>query len=302
MEQRPNRNRPEGERPARRPQGARPVHRKRKKKKSILPLLLILLLVAACVVAAGYFLKNRGKTPATSEESATTGEESYVPREKEPVHTEFKYNDDVTLTSEMVREHLDQIHKDPTSVEFIYDQPVQIDTWQTVLHDQSFYDQFAIGAIHIPNQSIRLPIIQGMSDKHMHAGAATLTPYQVMGTYNYPLISHKMFLLMDQNILFNWLEFTKMGSVIRLTDLETIWEYEAYAFDKIGENETDVLDPFENFPEDKTPEVSLITCVSLDDPDSRYVLRGKLVKQYPYTQEAFDANDPVYPDDRGDNQ
>ena len=122
MEQRPNRNRPEGERPARRPQGARPVHRKRKKKKSILPLLLILLLVTACVVAAGYFLKNRGKTPATSEESATTGEESYVPREKEPVHTEFKYNDDVTLTSEMVREHLDQIHKDPNSVEFIYDE------------------------------------------------------------------------------------------------------------------------------------------------------------------------------------
>ncbi len=301
MEQRPNR-RPEGARPTHRPEGARPVHHRRKKKKSILPLLLILLLIAAVVVAGGYFLKNRGKTSATTEETATTGEESYVPREKEPVHNELKYNDDVTLTSEMVREHLDKIHKDPNSVEFIYDQPVQLDTWKTVLHDQSFYDEFAIGAIHIPNQSIRLPIIQGMSDKHMHAGAATLTPYQVMGTYNYPLISHKMFLLMDQNILFNWLEYTKMGAVIRLTDLETIWEYEAYAFDKIDENETDVLDPFKNFQDDKTPEVSLITCVSLDDVDSRYVLRGKLVKQYPYTQEAFDANDPVYPDDRGDNQ
>lgn len=302
MEQRPNRPRPEGARPVQRPQGASPVHRKRKQKKSILPLILILLLVAACVVAVGYFLKNRGKAPATAEESATTGEENYVPSEKPPVHNKLIYNEDVTITSEMVREHLNMIRKDPSSVSFIYDEPVLLDTWQTVLHDQSFYDEFAIGAIHIPNQSIRLPIIQGMSDKHMHAGASTVSPYQVMGTYNYPLISHKMFLLMDQNILFNWLEYTKMGSVIRITDLETIWEYEAYAFDKIGENETDVLDPFKNFDEDRTPEVSLITCVSLDDLDSRYVLRGKLVKQYPYSQEAFDANDPVYPDDRGENE
>ena len=78
-----------------------------------------------------------------------------------------------------------------------------------------------------------------------------------------------------------------MGSIIRLIDLETIWEYKAYDFIKIDETNVDAVDAFKTGPNGKVI-ISLITCVAYGEP-SRYVLYGELVNTKPYTEEAFDA-------------
>ena len=242
----------------------------------VISVLLVLTMLVACGGKATEPTKEEVKPEQTQEEAREV--------EKKPrPDTEITLNDeDIKVTSKDVEKNLAK--KD---VPFVYDEPVRLETFDTILKNQEFYTNNAIGAIHIPNQKIRLAVLHGVNDTIMFAGAGTLSPYQVMGQNNFPLISHKLYLSQDQNLLFNQIENVEMGSIIRLTDLETIWEYKAYDFIKIDEKNVDAVDPFKTGPNGK-PIISLVTCVAYGEP-SRYVLYGELVNTKPYTEEAFDA-------------
>ena len=234
-------------------------------------------------------MKDNDEPVATTEEVIPTQEEVEEEREvapRERPDTEITLNDGrIHITSkDIVRNE----EKPEEEVPWVYDEPVIADTWMTIQDDQEFYNEHTIGAVSIPSLDIKLAVLRGVNDDIMHAGAGLLSPYQVMGQNNYPLISHKLYLYLDQNLLFNNIEYIEMGAIIRLTDLETIYEYKAYDFVKIDETEADAVDPFKTSP-DGNPIISLITCVSLDDLESRYVVYGELVGTKPYTEEAFTA-------------
>ncbi|MGX7091717.1 class A sortase [Hutsoniella sourekii] len=138
-----------------------------------------------------------------------------------------------------------------------------------------------IGGIAIPDVGMNLPIHKGVSNAGMYLGAGTLDPNQKMGESNYPLASHHS---IDKDLLFAPLLRVEMGSMIYLTDLDKVYQYEIDYIERVAPTRVDLLDPTDK------PVVTLITCdYGLVD---RFVVRGTLVDERPIqeaSQEVLDA-------------
>lgn len=132
------------------------------------------------------------------------------------------------------------------------------------------------GKIAIPSVQILLPIVPGVSNASLSAGAGTLKTSQQMGKGNYALASHNM---NDYKTLFSPLLNIQLGAKMYITNGRTIYMYKVNTKQYISPSSIQVID---NHP-GKT-ELTLITC-NLSG-NRRLLVQGTLVKKMPYNQAA----------------
>lgn len=129
-----------------------------------------------------------------------------------------------------------------------------------------------IGGVAVPSVEIQIPIFKGLGNEALLFGAGTFEPNQQMGEGNYALASHR---IEETTILFTRLDEVKLGDVVYLTDLNTIYTYEVYESKRIEPTEVEVLD----LVEDKKI-VTLITCGEAAGV-TRWLVQGELTATTP---------------------
>lgn len=125
-----------------------------------------------------------------------------------------------------------------------------------------------IGEIKIPSVNLHLPIIKGVSNDSMSAGAGTLKENQQMGFGNYSLASHHM---RNSKLLFSPLDRVEIGNKIYLSDGEQEFVYEVISKEVVEENRIDVI-------EEKQGQtlVTLVTCNARGT--KRLIVTGELIR------------------------
>ena len=132
------------------------------------------------------------------------------------------------------------------------------------------------GKIAIPSVNILLPIVPGVSNASLSAGAGTLKDNQSMGKGNYALASHNM---NDYATLFSPLLNIKLGARMYITNGKTIYQYKVKTKQYISPSDIQVIDNHKG----KT-ELTLITC-NLSG-NRRLLVQGDLINKMPYQAKA----------------
>ena len=83
---------------------------------------------------------------------------------------------------------------------------------------QQSTNNWGIGKLVIPDQSIDLPILAGLANQNLLTGAATFRQEQQLGRDNYVLLAHNIY---EQDVLIHRIKFFKTGDKIYTTDLST---------------------------------------------------------------------------------
>lgn len=133
------------------------------------------------------------------------------------------------------------------------------------------------GHIAIPAISINMPVLQGVSDSNLYAGAGTLKPFQKMGKGNYALASHHM---PDQYSNFSRIGQLQKGNRILLSNGKKVFEYKTSSVKRMPTRSSSVV----NDEAGKT-EVTLVTCVNTYGTSDQYgnariVVKGDFVKSH----------------------
>src|SRR5699024_7423040 len=158
-----------------------------------------------------------------------------------------------------------------------------IDITSTFTGLQDFDERYLIGEISIPELGIRLPILKGVTNANLMAGAATMVEDQNMGKGNYPLAGHYA---RGQN-LFGKLLDIKKGTKVRMTDKKTVYEYDIYDTKIVPDTATYMLDQ-DRSEEQGKPIVSLMVCYYTSKNGKRFFALGQLVNEYSYNDSKLD--------------
>lgn len=135
-----------------------------------------------------------------------------------------------------------------------------------------------IGQIEIERLQVTLPILKGVNQPNLLAGAATMREDQQMGKGNYPLVGHHM---RDEDILFGPLLKLKKQDKINITNKEQVFTYEVTDINIIDESRIDVIQ------ETTDARLTLITCDLPTATTHRLMITAKLVKHSKVMSEEF---------------
>ncbi|WP_339209168.1 class A sortase [Bacillus sp. FSL R5-0432] len=135
-----------------------------------------------------------------------------------------------------------------------------------------------IGQIEIERLQVTLPILKGVNQPNLLAGAATMREDQQMGKGNYPLVGHHM---KDEDILFGPLLKLKKQDKINITNKEQVFTYEVTDINTIDESRIDVIQ------ETTDARLTLITCDLPTATTHRLMITAKLVKHSKVMNEEF---------------
>ncbi len=80
-----------------------------------------------------------------------------------------------------------------------------------------------IGSIIVPSVEMQLPILKGVGNAVLAAGAGTMKPDQQLGQGNYALAGHYF---ENKDILFSPLYKAQVGDRIYVTDMTDVYEYQ----------------------------------------------------------------------------
>lgn len=87
---------------------------------------------------------------------------------------------------------------------------------------QQSTNNWGIGKLVIPDQSIDLPILAGLANQNLLTGAATFRQEQQLGRDNYVLLAHNIY---EQDVLLHRIKFLKTGDKIYTTDFKDVYVY-----------------------------------------------------------------------------
>ena len=177
-------------------------------------------------------------------------------------------NNSVDLTVEVVKKN------EEAPVDFSFDQTVPVN-WEDVLAVyQSREDLPVIGGMAIPSLNLQLPVLKGLSEANLIAGAGTMTPDQEMGKGNYSLVSHNV---ARSGVLFTDIQRIEVGELVYITDMTHIYVYEISSLEMVSPTRVDVI---EEVPGEQL--LTLVTCS--DDILSRWIAQGHLLEEVPMDQ------------------
>ncbi len=142
---------------------------------------------------------------------------------------------------------------------------------------QNLDKELVIGSLYIPDLDINLPIMKGLNDANLMAGAATMKSKQDFGHGNYTLAGHKM---KNEDLLFGSLMDIQLGSLAYVSNGETIYEYRIYDTEVVPDTAMYMLDN-DRADEVGKPILSLMTCYFSSKTGKRFFALGELVDQYP---------------------
>ncbi|MDV3428108.1 MAG: class A sortase [Bacillota bacterium] len=160
--------------------------------------------------------------------------------------------------------------------EFDFASVKDVDVNSTLLDISKINNNLIIGQLIIPDLNMNLPIIKGVSKVNLLAGAATMKDGQVMGKGNFSLAGHKM---KSKGVLFGSLMDIKKGSIIKLTDKKTVYEYVVYETLVVPDTEFHMISDDLAKKRGK-PVVTLMTCYYSSKTGKRFFAVGELVKEY----------------------
>lgn len=128
-----------------------------------------------------------------------------------------------------------------------------------------------IGKLAIPAVKMKLPILKGLSNDNLSAGAGTMTPNQQMGKGNYALAGHYM---TNKGILFSPLSNVKLKDKVYITNLRKVYVYRVTIKTTVDEHQVQWVNPV---PGKKL--ITLLTCASPTEGETnRIIVRGQLIK------------------------
>lgn len=194
-----------------------------------------------------------------------------------------KIDDTVKVVEEFTPE---VIKKNETNkAEFDFSIVEDISVTGTLINQNRVNMDLIVGQLVIPSINLNIPVFKGINNTNLLAGSATMREDQAMGQGNYPLAGHYV---KDKDVLFGSLMDVKTGDIIRLTDKETIFEYETYDVKLVPDTAVYLIDDEEAL-NNGNPIISLMTCYYSSKTGKRYFVMGELKESYAYTQEALYA-------------
>ncbi|MCR3955373.1 MAG: sortase [Gudongella sp.] len=182
------------------------------------------------------------------------------------------------ITEEQIRENNER------EAEYDFAAIEDVSATNAVAGVRQFKNENVIGLLTIDDLGIDLPILKGVSDANLMAGAGTMVPDIRMGEGNFPLASHYM---KDPSLLFGNLLNAEPGMQVRITDKINVYEYEIYETLLVPETALYMLD-HERADERGKPIISLMTCYYTSKNGKRFFALGELVDSYPYRQKTVD--------------
>lgn len=182
----------------------------------------------------------------------------------------------IEIVDEITVEQIEENNKK----EGVYDYSViqDVDPASAISGTYQFQDENVIGQLIIKDLGIDLPILKGVTEPNMLAGAATMMPDIKMGEGNYPLASHYR---KDPKLLFGNLLNAEEGMQVRITDKVNVYEYVIYETVLVPETAIYMIEE-EQAEERGKPIISLMTCYYTSKNGKRFFALGELVDSYPY--------------------
>ncbi|TXV48611.1 class A/C sortase [Enterococcus sp. T0101B.F-10] len=119
---------------------------------------------------------------------------------------------------------------------------------------QQSTNNWGIGKLVIPDQSIDLPILAGLANQNLLTGAATFRQEQQLGRDNYVLLAHNIY---EQDILLHRIKFLKTGDKIYTTDFKDVYVYTVSLNKVVKESEVSFIE--KNKPGTQ-PKLTLLRC------------------------------------------
>ena len=162
--------------------------------------------------------------------------------------------------------------------EFDFSAIQDVDIMSVIKGSLNFDKKLVIGLLLIPDLNMDLPILKGITDANLMAGAATMRKDQVMGKGNYPISGHNM---KNKDLLFGHLMDIVVGTRVIISDGVMVYEYEIYENIVVPDTALDmILD--KKADERGKPIISLMTCFHSSKTGKRFFALGELVDEYPY--------------------
>ncbi|WP_416198929.1 MAG: Sortase [Sporanaerobacter sp.] len=162
-------------------------------------------------------------------------------------------------------------------VKFDFSSVKDIDIKSILKEPRNLNSDFVIGTLYIPDLNINLPIMKGLSQSNLMAGAATMKAEQSFGHGNYTLAGHYM---KNKNLLFGNLMNIEIGNKVYVSDGKMIYEYEIYDTTVVPDTAMDMLSD-NKANERSKPIISLMTCYHSSKTGKRFFALGELVDEYP---------------------
>ncbi len=193
----------------------------------------------------------------------------------------------VDETVKVVEEYTPEIIKEneTNAAEFDFNIVEDISVTGTLINQNKVNLDLIVGQLVVPSINLNIPVFKGINNTNLLAGSATMREDQIMGQGNYPLAGHYV---KDKDVLFGSLMDVKEGDIIRLTDKETIYEYETYEVKQVPDTAVYLIDDKEAENMGK-PIISLMTCYYSSKTGKRYFVMGELKDSYAYSQDALYA-------------
>ncbi|UTR08236.1 class A sortase [Alkalihalobacillus sp. LMS6] len=173
--------------------------------------------------------------------------------------------------------NLQSLTLDEPPVDFVIERPRLMDVLRQTINSD---EPPVVGAISIPDVDVLLPIMDGLTNEHLLAGAATLTTKQEMGSSNYVLFGHH---LTNSSLLFGPLLHVQPEMKIFITDKQAIYEFIITETNVISERDTQFLISTDE------PALTLFTCDTSQPTTNRFMVRATLDSTYIYENESEKA-------------
>ncbi len=189
----------------------------------------------------------------------------------------IKYRSKSIIDNNISKETLKANNKNDTlKVEFDFSAVEDVDIKSIIKGFRNFNKELVIGTLLIPDLDINLPIMKGLSDANLSAGAATMKPNQSFGLGNYTLAGHKM---KKKDLLFGSLMDIEIGTKVYISDGEKIYVYQIYDTVVVPDTAIEMLSD-EKSDEKGKPIISLMTCYFSSSTGKRFFALGELIDEY----------------------
>lgn len=131
-------------------------------------------------------------------------------------------------------------------------------------------NKYGVGMLEIPAISLKLPILEGMTQANLCVGAATAKPDQMPKKGNFALLGHYM---TNRGLLFGGIQYLQKGNQIKITYKGKQATYEVTTSKIVSYKEGHYMED----PEDDAKILTLITCDSNNqNTTKRLIVQAKL--------------------------
>lgn len=175
----------------------------------------------------------------------------------------------------------DILKNEESEAEFDFESIEDVGATSVIFSSMKLDNKNIIGQLKIPELDMELPLLKGLTNSNLSAGAATMKDAQIMGEGNYSVSGHNM---KNKKLLFGSLMDIEVGNIVYITDKNQIYEYEIYDIVVVPDTAMYMIEDSEAEKKGR-PIISLMTCYHTSKTGKRFFALGELIDQYPMEEE-----------------